>query len=223
MSRIAVLSAAAAALALAACATSPPPRQTWDGLELYPQKRLDAVYVKPHAALGRYTEILLEPLQVSFDKNWDPRAGSASLREVDTEQIKRVLAEEFRKVFAEALAASGNYRIVTEAGPSTLRIVPAIVDLYINAPDVSMQTAGQVRSYTVDPGRMTLEATFRDGESGTLLARIVDRKQGVDSGYLQITNRVTNIADARRAMRSWATAIREGLDTARAMAPGPGG
>lgn len=223
MDRTSRWSLAGATLLLAACGAAPTPRATWDGLELYPQKKFDAVYVKPHASFARYTEILLDPLQVSFDKNWDPRAGSISLREVDTAHIKRVLAEEFRKVFEETLAADGKYRIVTEAGPATLHVVPAIVDLYINAPDMTMQTAGRVRSYTVDPGRMTLAADFRDGGSDTLLARVVDRKQGMESTYLQIANSVTNIADARRAMKQWATAIREALDTARSMAPAPGG
>lgn len=210
-------------LLLGACATVPKQPQTWEGLDLYPQKRFDAVYLKPNASFARYTEILIDPLEVSFDKNWDPGSRSVTLGRVDTGEIKQALAEEFRKVFEETLAADGRYRIVGTAGPSTLRIVPAIVDLYINAPDASLQTAGRVRSYTVDPGRMTLAAQFHDGESGTLLARVVDRKQGTDSGEFQITNRITNIADARRAMKQWATAIRAALDTARAMAPAPGG
>ncbi|MGE0581989.1 MAG: DUF3313 family protein [Steroidobacteraceae bacterium] len=216
------LSLMGAALLLAACATTPVPRQTWDGLEPYPQKKLDAVYVRPQADFARYPEILLDPLQVSFDRNWDPGSGSVSLRDVDTAHIKQVLAAEFRKVFEEAFSAGGRYRIVTAAGPGTLRISPAIVDLYINAPDRSMQTAGRVRSYTVDPGRMTLTADFRDGESGTLLARVVDRKQGVERGYFEITNSVTNVADARRAMKQWANAIRAGLDEAGTRPPTAG-
>lgn len=217
------LSLAGATLLLAACATAPAARQTWDGLEIHPQKKFDALYVKPQADFRRYTEILLDPLQVSFDRNWDPRLGSVSLQEIDTARIRQVLAEEFRQVFAETLSAGGRYRIVTEAGPATLHVVPTIIDLYINAPDMSRQTAGRVISLTVDPGRMTLAADFRDGESGALLARVVDRKQGMESSTLQITNSVTNIADARRAMKQWATAIRAGLDAARAMTPAAGG
>jgi hypothetical protein len=45
----------------------------------------------------------------------------------------------------------------------------------------------------------------------------------MESSTLQITNSVTNIADARRAMKQWATAIRAGLDAARAMTPAAGG
>ena len=214
---------AGTALLLVSCATAPTRPQAWGELELYPQKRFDALYVRPQANFAHYTEILLDPLQVSLDRNWDPRAGSFSLRNVDTAHIKRVLAEEFRKVFEETLAADGKYRIVTQAGPATLHVEPAIVDLYINAPDTSLSTAGRVRSYTVDPGHMTLAADFRDGESDALLAHVIDRKEGVDRGYLQIANSVTNTAEARRAMQQWARAIREALDAARAMAPAAGG
>ncbi|MBV6418662.1 MAG: hypothetical protein CMLOHMNK_03591 [Steroidobacteraceae bacterium] len=213
---------AAAALLLSACATAPKPAGTWEGLELYPQKKFDAVYLRPHANLARYSEIMLDPLEVSFDRNWNPNPTSAGLQRVDTARIKRALADEFRKVFTEVLSADGKYRIVGESGPATLHITPEIIDLYINAPDVSLSTAGSVRMYTVEPGRMTLAAEFRDGASGTLLARVVDRKEGVDRGYLQITNAVTNLADARQVMARWARTIREGLDTARAMAGASG-
>lgn len=210
---------ACTALLLGACATTTSESPTWEGLDLVKQKRFDAVYLKPDADFARYSEILLDPLEVSFDRNWDPRAGSTSLRRADTEQIQRALADEFRKVFERTLTADGRFRLVNVAGPATLHIQPAIVDLYINAPDTSMQTAGRVVTYTVDPGRMTLAANFRDGTTGALLARVVDEKEGMERGYLQITNVVTNTADARQAMQQWANAVRDGLVALKTMAP----
>lgn len=210
---LAVVGAVLCSIAFTAVAAKDP--DTWEGLNLSPQKRFDAVYLKPGATFGDYTEIMLEPLQVSFDRNWDPKPSSRSLHKADTAKIKQQLADEFRKVFEETLQAEGKFKIVTEAGPNTLRIAPQIVDLYINAPDLSMQQVGRVTTYTLDPGKMTLEAEFRDAPTGTLLARVVDRKQGVDRGYFQITNSVTNLADARRALKQWATAVREGLDSLR--------
>jgi hypothetical protein len=213
-------SLAGVVLLLAACAATPSrQQQAWGELVLYPQQRFDAVYVRPQASLAPYTEILLDPLQVSFDRNWDPRAGSVSLRDVDTARIKRVLAEEFRKVFEETLAADGKFRIVDAAGSATLHLSPAIIDLYINAPDASLATAGRVRSYTVDPGHMTLTLDIRDGASDTLLAHVIDRKEGVERSDLQVANSVTNTADARRVMKQWARAIREALDAARTLVP----
>jgi hypothetical protein len=210
---------ATATLLLGACATAPGPATSWEGLDLVAQKKFDAVYLKRDADFARYTEIMLDPLQVSFDRNWDPRPGYTSLQRADTGRIQRALADEFRKVFEQTLTADGRFRLVTEAGPATLHIQPAIVDLYINAPDLAMQTPGRVVTYTVDPGRMTLAADFRDGATGALLARVVDEKQGMGKGHLQVTNVVTNTADARQALQQWANAVRDGLDAVKAMAP----
>lgn len=50
-------------------------------------------------------------------------------------------------------------------------------------------------------------------DAGDVLARGAGRKvAGNVGGYLTYTNRVTNQADARRMMRSWAKALRERLD-----------
>ncbi len=59
---------------------------------------------------------------------------------------------------------------------------------------------------------MTLVAELRDSMTGELLARAVDARGARSSGTWQVTNRVTNTADARRAMGIWATALRQALD-----------
>jgi hypothetical protein len=40
----------------------------------------------------------------------------------------------------------------------------------------------------------------------------VDSRSARTTGTMSITNRVTNTADARRAMSVWATALRQALD-----------
>jgi hypothetical protein len=60
---------------------------------------------------------------------------------------------------------------------------------------------------------MTLVLELRDSITGEILARVVDTRSGRNSGMMTITNRVTNTADARRAIRIWAQALRNGLDS----------
>jgi hypothetical protein len=60
---------------------------------------------------------------------------------------------------------------------------------------------------------MTLVLELRDSVTGETLARVVDGRSGRASGHMTITNRVTNTADARRAIRVWAQALRSGLDS----------
>ena len=104
----------------------------------------------------------------------------------------------------------GGYQLVDEAGPETLRVTAAVVDLYISAPDT--MSAGRSRTYTANSGRMTLVAELRDSVTGEILARAVDARSARSTGSMDITNRVTNTADARRMIRIWARALRQSLD-----------
>lgn len=188
--------------------------RTWEGLELKPTKGLDLVYVRPEATLKGYTQVALdEPIEVAFDKNWDPNADvrgtSGRLSADDIQQIKNEMASEFRKVFAEELT-KGGYAVVDKLGEHTLRVSAGLAEVHINAPD-RMQ-AGRSTTYTMESGRMTLAMELRDGPTGQLLARIVDEKTGSNTGRMQVTNSVTNSADFRRAVRSWAQRLVKALN-----------
>jgi hypothetical protein len=203
---------AVGAVVLSGCASTDAVTE-WDGLVRQPNTRLNAVFVKPDAQIVAYRSVMIDPVQVSFDSNWDPNRGtrsmSARLNADDIAAIKGDLAELFREIFRDELARGG-YQLVDQPGPETLRVTPAIINLFINAPDVS--APGRTRTYTADSGRMTLVVELRDSETGTLLARAVDTQTGRGAGVWTITNRVTNTADARRAIGVWASALRRGLD-----------
>jgi len=202
------------AAALAGCAsTRPAMPDEWDGLVRQPGTRLNAVFVKPDAEIVAYRNVLLDPVEVSFARNWDPNRGGRSqvgrLNASDMQAIQTGLAELFRETFRAELARGG-YQLVDEAGPDTLRVTAAIVDLYVTAPDT--MSAGRSRTYTANSGRMTLVAELRDSVTGEILARAVDARSGRSTGAWDITNRATNTNDARRAMGIWARALREALD-----------
>jgi hypothetical protein len=202
------------ATTLAGCATSrSTPAEEWDGLVLRPGTRLNAIFVKPDADIVAYRNVLLDPVQVSFARDWDPnRGGRSSARRLnanDLTAIKTDVAELFRETFRAELARGG-YLLVDEPGPDTLRVTAFIIDLYVTAPDT--RAPGRTRTYTANSGRMTLVAELRDSETGEILARAVDSRRGRSTGTLNVTNSATNTADARRAMGIWATALREGMD-----------
>jgi hypothetical protein len=111
------------------------------------------------------------------------------------------------------LQEGGSYQIVDTSGPDVLRVTAAIIDLYVTAPDV--QRPGRNYTYAVSAGRMTLVAELRDSESGAILARVADRKEASNPNTFTWTTRASNTADARRILRSWAGALRKGLDSAR--------
>lgn len=204
------------ALFLAGCAsTGQSPKAEWDGLVRQPNTRLNAVFVRPdsEAEIVAFRNVLIDPVSVSFARDFDPnRRGRGSSQRLDSDDVAAIkdnLATLFREVFREELA-NGGYTLVDKPGPETLRVTAAIVDLFINAPDT--MTAGRSRTYTANSGRMTLVVELRDSDTNEILARAVDTRTGRGTGTFTITNRVTNTADARRAIRVWATALRQGLD-----------
>jgi hypothetical protein len=206
-------------VSIAGCATptSKQPQQNWDGLQLVPSKGLDAVYLLPGAQIKTYHSVVLDPVQVAFDKNWDPndstRDISRHLSTQDIEKIRSEMASEFRKVFAKELTAGG-YTVVEQAAPDTLRVSAGLANVYITAPD--KMSAGRSYTLTSESGRMTLVMELRDGQTGQLLGRVVDQKVGDNFGRMQVTDSVTNSADFRAAVSDWAKRLKNGLDKVRA-------
>ena len=206
----------AVALLAATAAWADKPPQTWDGLELTKKKGLDLVYIRPNVQFKAYKDVTIDRLEVAFDKNWDPnrniKGTSGRLSTEDMQKIKDDMATEFQKVFVEELG-KGGYAVVDKMGDDTLRVIPGLANVYINAPDTSMNTPGRTTTFTTQgAGRMTLVMELRDGPTGQLLARVLDTKAGTDTGWAQVTNSVTNSADFRRAVRSWAQRLVKGLD-----------
>jgi hypothetical protein len=190
------------ALLLTGCATTtqaPAP----DGLVLQPTQGLDTVYLRPGVDFRSYGNLVLEPVEVAFDKDWDPNSTQRDL-------ARRLKPEDIQKIRE---LTSGGYQVVERAGADSLVTSASLTDVYINAPDV--MAPGRSRTYTMESGRMTLVMDLKDGATGQLIGRVVDRKIGDNFGRLEITDSVTNSADFRRAVTDWATRLRKGLDTLR--------
>jgi len=213
--RIFIATLALVAASGAALAADDP--TTWEGLELRPTKGLDLVYLRPGARFQAYDSVVIDaPVEVAGGKDWDPHRGvrgvSRQLSARDVQKIRDEMSTEFRKVFTEELTGGG-YAIVDVPGELTLRISASLAEVYINAPE--RMEIDPVTTYTVEPGRMTLQMELRDGPTGQLLARIVDEKSGTSIGPLRVTNSMTNSSDFRRAARSWARRLVEALGKVR--------
>jgi Protein of unknown function (DUF3313) len=183
-----------------------------DGLVRVNVEGIDQVYARPRADLSLYKKVLLDPIEVSFRKDWDPKPGGWPVSAEEKQNIREGLARVLRQAFARELERSGRYPVVTTPTDGVLRIRAEIRDLYINAPDVPR--AGRVRTYTLSVGEMTLAAELRDAPTGDLIARVIDHKRDPDSVFLELTTKVDNIAAAQRAAAQWARILREQLDAA---------
>jgi hypothetical protein len=193
------------------------PAETWEGLKLVKRPGLDTVYLREGASLAKYRRVMLDPVEVSFDKDWNARRGGPALTETaDPQEIRQNLAKLARDVFRRVLEKNGGYPLVEQPGDDVLRVRAQIVDLYINAPEP--RGASPTRVYVVSAGEMTLVAELYDSQTNAILARVVDRERGLEQGIneLQIANRVTNTAEADRIISNWAQRLKNALDKARA-------
>jgi hypothetical protein len=190
------------------------PEKTHDGLELQHDTEGAVVYWRPDATLEGYSKVYLVDAAVAFHKNWkgdmssrSARGASGRITSTDMESIKSTLADEFRAIFVDELENNGGFEIVDELGEDVLLIKPAIVNLYITAPDIrnTQRSGAMIRS----AGEMTLYLEFYDGYTGQIFGRVLDR-QVDDKGDIMISaNRVTNKRDADKMLRSWAVQLRE--------------
>jgi hypothetical protein len=189
---------------------------TLDGLQKISVKGIDVAYALPGATLAGYTQVLIDPVEVSFHKDWKPQvAGSRrTLTPTEQQKIRADVGSLVYDTFVKELT-KGGYSIATAAGPEVLRVRATIVNLYVTAPDV--MTPGVTRSYTVSSGEMTLIADLADSDSGELIVRVGDRHVARETGNFTMSSSVSNASDARRAAASWAQILRGALDKAKAV------
>jgi hypothetical protein len=200
---------------LATAEAAKPPQTSEDGLELTKAKGVALLYRRAGASLAGYTKVIIDPVQVAFSKNWDPRDyGRFGLKADQVQKIRSDLGTLANDTFAKVLT-EGGYPQAAEADTGVLRITAYIVDLYINAPDTTMNQSGISRSYVVNAGHMTLVMELRDAVTGTLLARAFDPKTGSETGRLQWSNSAMNRAEAESVLRGWADRLKRGLDAAK--------
>ncbi len=184
-----------------------------EGLVAVDVRGVDHVYARPGADLGRYTKVMLDPVEVSFSKSWDRTGPGGSLSVEEKRKIRDGLARIVREELAKELQSSGRYTLVDTADEDVLRIKADIRDLYVNAPDVARP--GIIRRYTLSAGEMRLVAELRDAATGALIARVVDFTRDPESAWFELTTQVSNVAAARRAATEWARILHRQLDAAR--------
>jgi len=186
-----------------------------DGLQKISVKGIALAYARPGATLAGYSRIKLDPVEVAFRKDWDPKRTGSSLKisAEERENIRTGVAKIVHDEFVKALQAKSSYQVVNEMGPDVLRVKAHIVNLYVNAP--AAMSAGRSRTYTVSAGEMTLFAELFDSETGEVLARVVDRREAQGTGMMTLSSSVVNAAEAEEIASIWARILRDSLDKAK--------
>ena len=210
------------ALALLVAAPASLAQDSWEGLQRVPSKKFDEMWLMAGADFGAYRRVLLDPIEVSFRKNWERsinRAGPPSARPrvtaAEADRIRQWMAEDFEAVLRTELTEAG-YTLTSEPGPDVLRLTPVLINVQVNAPDATGRSY-RMDVYMFEAGEATLALETRDSELGTLLARVVDRRKTDEYRQLQWSTEATNRAEFREVFQRWSRTMVEGLLALRMM------
>jgi Protein of unknown function (DUF3313) len=208
-------------LALAGPAAAADAPESWDGLVRVKGKKFQLVYLQPGADFRGYTKVMVDPTEVAFRKNWardyntSIRGASGRVSDADVEKTTQQGAAAATDIFADAFTKAG-YTIVKDAGPDVLRVRTLLLNIHVRAPDIP--TAGRTRSYASEAGEATLVVEVRDSETGAMIGRAVDRRLAGDNSILS-RNQVSNRADFRTLVQSWAGESARGLAELKTLSP----
>jgi Protein of unknown function (DUF3313) len=185
------------------------------GLQKTTIKGLDVVYARPGASLSDYHKVLLQPIEISFHRDWEKREVPGSRRRIsasDSQRIKDRLANLVREELRKELAGGG-YELTDSAGDDVLEVHMAIVNLYVTAPNVA--GSGNTDTFALTAGQMSLVAELRDSITGDVIARIFDHAAARESSWARRITSVDNAAEAAAITSSWAKILRQQLDLAK--------
>lgn len=194
-------------------------------LKLVKSRHLDQVYLHPQADFKAYTKVMIDPAQVSFAKNWlkdmnNQRGISGS--KISPEQAAKV-AEEARKGFGDLFAAAfkaGGVEVVSSPGPDVLRLTPAVINLYVNAPAAG---SSATRTYALSAGQASFVLAARDSISGALIGMALDKRETRSAtGAPVMVDGVINRAEFETLFKRWAQIAVKGFNALReGPAPAP--
>jgi len=210
-----------ATLGTAAAADLP---ESWDGLVEVKPKKMDAAYLMPGADFRPYARVMIDPTQVAFRKDWmksvnqDRRELSRSITQEDADRILAAARSNFDDIFAEAFTKAG-YPVVTAPGPDVLRVSTAVLNLYVNAPD--LPSPGRSVSFTTEAGEASLVIEVRDSQTGALMGRVLDRRETRGTAGMQMSTNVSNVSEFRALFKQWAGITVQGMEELKAHSPVP--
>ena len=190
-----------------------------DGMTRAKVKGFGVAYVQPHAALGAYDKVLMDPVSVEYRRDWDPeRTGSRiQISDEQREALRAGVATAVHDAFAKALQQGGRYRIVDQPGPGVLKLQLKVVDLYLNF--AGPPTAGRSRTYSTSTGEISMVAELSDAATGQVLARVADWEDMRNTGVGLPSGSPRTSSDIEGVAAGWGRSLREALRAARPREP----
>lgn len=211
-----------ALLFVAACAseptlqTGPDAETTFDGLVAIDNSAFQEAWADPDIDFSRYNKILPGGAFFEFRAVKKSNSTTTARRSADNEfwisdENKEKLKEEVSTVFNEELSQSTRFTATDTPGEDVLIIRGGLHDIVSRVPP---QYIGRSDIYISSVGEATLILEIVDSMSGEVIFRAIERRaMQRPGGQGMISNPVTTWAEVRRMARTWATRLRDGLDS----------
>jgi hypothetical protein len=197
---------------LAGCAATPPPADvSEDGLQRVEISLFDELYVAPGVSLANYKRVMIDPVEITFKKDW--RKQHPDLSDRDFEVFRGELARLLHEKLVTELARGG-YTIAESPDKDVMRVRPTIEQADFAGPE----PVGDKKTLTYVDGEMTLRLQAFDGPSGALIARAKDLEEDPDTRVLERADRITAYHNAQKMFTEWAEALRSAMDVAKVRA-----
>lgn len=211
-------------LVLTACSTGSPTIQTgpdaevtYDGLHRVDNSAFRDSWADPDIDWTRYNKIM--PGGAFFEFRAVKKSSSSNLSRASStdneywieEKDRKKLEQEVSDIFNEEVSKSSRFTRTDKPGPDVLIIRGGLQDIVSRVPP---DMIGRGEIFLTSVGEATLILEVVDSQSGEVIARSVDRRNAERGGREMIrANTVTTWAEVRRLARSWATKLRDGLDS----------
>ena len=197
--------------------TGPDAEVSFDGLHKVDHSQADLAWAKPGFDISGYSKLLFvgEGIEYAPADNMgrttiERSRGGPYFIDDDARARFEALV---RETFADEMSKIEHFEIVTEPGPDVLMVRGGLLDVVSYIPQDPMDQVGRGGVYLSQVGEATLVLELRDSESGSIIARSIDRRAAEQAGGMMFeSNRVTNAAEVRRLIRFWGRRLREGLD-----------
>jgi hypothetical protein len=207
---------------LIACETAPPTIQegpdaelSFDGLHRVDNSQADAAWARPDFDISGYNKILMvgagiEYRQVRQTGNTVQTRSSGGPFFIP-EDARTDFEAVVNEIFLEEMSNIQRFETVDEPGPDVLMIRAGLLDVVSYVPPEPI--GGRSMLLLASIGEATLVLELRDSQTGTILARSVDRRAAEHfGGRVTQSNSVTNRSEIRRLIQFWAKRLHEGLD-----------
>lgn len=178
-------------------------------------------WVLPGADLSKYSKVYLWEALFEYRDVGDPDRYRSTLSRSSrtTFGIPEEARTEFEQVVGESflkeMEKGKQFEIVQQIEPNTLILRGGLLDIVSYVPP---ETVGRTDVYLANIGEATLVIELLDGDTGTVLAMVSERRKIQPPGGGQIdrftlpSNRVTISADVRGWAQSAASKLRRELD-----------